>query len=375
MLLLIEKNKLSRLANLKKLFWLPEKFEEQKMSLRHLASVCRIKKIRPIENADLLVVAEVKGWDVVVKKEEFVEGDLCVYFEIDSMLQQVPNVEFMKERGYRVKTIKLRGQISQGLCMPLSVFPSLIDPSVAKEDDDVTDILRVEKYEPDVGGNGVMRPGANFPSDIVRKTECERVQNLRNDVENGRFANVEFTKTEKIDGCSATFGWTEDGKTWHTCSRNLSLKEGEDQSATSDYWWRVVYRYDLRTKLESSPGLFIQGEILGPGIQGNAYKMPATTFFLFSAFDSVNGEYLSWDELEQLATRLAIPIVPVAERRTCFPEGTTVKALLEDASGKSVLNPKAIREGFVYANANRVRRNDRVIIKCISNEYLLKKKE
>ncbi len=111
---------------------------------RKLASVVKIVDIQPIKDADAIVVASVKGWKVVVKKGEFNVGDLAVYYEIDSFLPVRPQFEFLRKssfkrmgssEGFRLKTIKLRGQISNGLLMPLSSLESLTNGKIIEKND------------------------------------------------------------------------------------------------------------------------------------------------------------------------------------------------------------------------------------------------
>ena len=109
----------------------------QEQRMRHLASIQKILNINPIEGADKIEQARVKGWNLVVGKGEFKENDLCVFFEIDSILPDKPEFDFMKNKKFRVKTIRLKGVISQGLALPLSILPE----GNYKEDDDVTEIL------------------------------------------------------------------------------------------------------------------------------------------------------------------------------------------------------------------------------------------
>jgi hypothetical protein len=171
-----------------------------------------------------------------------------------------------------------------------------------------------------------------------------------------------------------------DGSKWYACSRRYAVKEPENE-AEDNFWWSVARRYGLREKLQTRPGLFIQGEIAGPKIQNNSYRLKTLTLYLFAAFDTNAGEYLSLAELQQLAADLGVETVPVIQTQTklateCGGTATvTVKALLTDASGKSALCPQTMREGVVYTNTHRVRLSDRVILKCISNEFLLKKKD
>ena len=113
---------------------------------RKLASIQRITAIDPIPEADKIVCATILGWKVVVLKNQFKVGEFCIYIEIDSILPEKPEFEFMRERKFRVKTIKLRGQVSQGICFPLSILPS--GHPFIEEGSDVTEVLAIKKYDP-----------------------------------------------------------------------------------------------------------------------------------------------------------------------------------------------------------------------------------
>src|SRR6185312_7137005 len=108
--------------------------------MNNLASVQKILSIKPIEGAEFIVTATVLGWEVVVKKGEFNVGDLCCYIQIDTVVPETEQFDFLRERKYRVRTIKLRKQISQGLIVPLP-------KGKFKEGDDITDLVGVKKYE------------------------------------------------------------------------------------------------------------------------------------------------------------------------------------------------------------------------------------
>ena len=130
--------------------------------MRKLASIQRIAEIKEHPNADALELAKVLEWQCCVKKGEFNTGDLCVYCEIDSVMPEREEFEFLRPRGFRIKTIRLRGELSQGICFPLDILP---EPIVAITDDnsigtDITETLGVKKYEVPIsvstGGNVIV---------------------------------------------------------------------------------------------------------------------------------------------------------------------------------------------------------------------------
>ncbi|MBP6640991.1 MAG: RNA ligase (ATP), partial [Bacteroidia bacterium] len=229
--------------------------------MRTLASIQRIKDLAPIPGADAIEKATVLGWQLVVKKGEFQIGDLAVYCEIDSLLPDRPEFEFLKARGMRIRTIRLRGEISQGICFPLSVLPAGTEIA---EGADVTDILEITKYEPPIPASlaGVMKGG--FPS-FIPKTDETRVQVLQELLD--KFTGTLCYVTEKLDGSSVTYYLKDDE--FGVCSRNLELLESDENSL-----WKVARMLKVEEKLRALGGNHaLQGEIVGEGIQGNLYKL------------------------------------------------------------------------------------------------------
>lgn len=326
--------------------------------MRQLASIQKIKKLEPIPGADAIVKATVLGWQLVVKKDEFNEGDLCVYVEIDALLPDKPGFEFMKPRSMRVRTIRLRGQISQGICFPLSILPGNIN---IEEGLDVTGILEIEKYEPPVPASlsGIMKGG--FPS-FIPKTDETRVQVLQELLD--KFNNEPCYVTEKLDGTSVTY-FIKDGM-FGVCSRNLELIETPDNTL-----WRLAREMQIEEKLTSLKGNYaLQGELIGEGVQGNKYKMKGQQVFFFSVFDIDEYRYLDYIDFNATINELGFKTVPVLERD--FVLLNAIEALVNKAVGKSVLY-NVDREGIVIRPlAEKVESIGRVSFKAINPEFLLK---
>ena len=234
--------------------------------VRRLATVEAITNIAPIPDADAIVQAHVRGWTVVVTKGEFREGQLVVYFEVDTALPLTdPRFEFLGARASKtvddvayhvLRTAKLRGVYSQGLVMPLADFPEL-DQGLAVGAD-VTASLGLGKWEaPIPTGNG--QQVGPFLSQYASKTDSERVQNLLDVWETIRAH--EWYATEKVDGSSATYVRDADGRV-RVMGRNWEIAEGDNT------YWNVLARY---TELVASlrPGDAVQCELVGPGIQAN----------------------------------------------------------------------------------------------------------
>ena len=337
--------------------------------MRKLASIQRILEINPIENADILEVATVLGWKCVVKKSEYSVGDLVVYVETDSILPDKPEFDFMRARGFKVKTIKLRGQISQGLVFPIDIMSKFTGLRL-DEDMDVTEYLEITKYEPPIPAelSGVAK--GNFPS-FIPKTDETRVQSLQKLL--NKYEGQQFYITEKLDGSSATF-YVNDG-VFGVCSRNIDLLEAEGNT-----FWKVARGLEIEQKLRSLGGnIAIQGELIGEGIQGNKYGLKGHTVRFFNVFDIDKYEYYSLDKFAFTIDSLGLTCVPFVDFD--FTLSNSIDELVEESIGKSVLNPKIQREGIVLrpvvetcdiAAGHALGSNGRVSFKVINPQFLLK---
>ncbi|MBI5514784.1 MAG: RNA ligase (ATP) [Deltaproteobacteria bacterium] len=344
---------------------------------RKLARIVRVDAIRPIEGADAIEAAVVGGWVVVVKKGDFTPGALAVYFEIDSFLPEgnaswqflvdkQPRV-FEGRRGHVLRTLKLRGQVSQGLLLGLGALDGTdLDRASLAPGDEVTLALGVQKFEPPVPAElgGVAR-GA-FPSGVPR-TDQERIQNLAEALAEwqalGDSGALHWEVTEKLEGTSITFALLEGAL--HVCSRNLDLVERPESTP-----WRLARALDLEAKLlalEPGRSLAIQGELVGHGIQGNPYALQAQRFFVFDVWDLDRASYLGPDARRDLCARLGIEHVPVLDPRATLGRESTMEALLARADGESALRKGQPREGVVWKALERV-----ASWKAVSNRYLLK---
>jgi len=335
---------------------------------RKLASIRVISDIKPIEGADMIELAIVDGWKVVVAKNVGHKvGDTVVYCEIDSFLPIKEEFEFLRKssykkmgdrEGFRLKTIKLRGQVSQGLILPMSVFGDF--GWTAYEGLDVTERLGIVKYEPPIPAELSGKVKGNFPS-FLRKTDEERVQNLTKEYEEYKTLGRKFYVTEKLDGSSATF-YYKDG-VFGVCSRNLELLETEGNT-----FWKVARELDLEDKMKNFGGnISLQGELIGEGIQGNPYKIKGQTVKFFNLFDIDSQEYQSLEHLGRALGIMGLKMVPIVDEFFVLPD--SIEKLLKYAEDKSVLNSKFDREGVV------IRSNDRTIsFKVISNKFLLNEK-
>lgn len=331
--------------------------------MRKLATIRKIDAIQPIEGADAIECAVVGGWTVVTKKGEYNPGDLAVYLEIDAF---VPHAlapflskgtaprEYNGVKGERLRSIRLRGQLSQGLLLPIDVT-FFRDPGT-----DVTEALGIQKWEAPIPAQLAGEVKGVFPG-FIPKTDQERVQNLTAELEIWKEKNYTWEATEKLDGSSMTV-YVRDGEDG-VCSRNLELKRNESNSL-----WRVAVREQLLEKLRSTGlNLALQGEIIGEGIQKNPYGIHGQDFYLYDVYDIDAARYYNAHLRQRLAQELNIKHVPVLDTAVKFDAATTASRLLVQAEAKSVLNAKTEREGIVFKCIEC-----EASFKLISNKFLLK---
>jgi len=335
---------------------------------RKLASVVKIVDIQPIPGADAIVVATVKGWKVVVKVNEYKVGDLAVYYEIDSFLPIRPQFEFLRKssykrmgssEGFRLKTIRLRGQISQGLLTPI---PEGI--SNPREGDDLTEALDIVKYEPPIPAQLAGKIKGTFPS-FIPKTDEIRIQNFESEVGFSPVGERAYV-TEKLDGTSFTCYFNNG--VFGVCGRNWELSETDDNSL-----WRMAKMLELKDKMTKfGKNIALQGELIGAGINGNLYGLSDHKLYFFTGYDIDKGRRMFFDELEWVLFGLQLQMVPVLEKYGfVIPNETNiVEYMLKYAEGKSVLNMEVDREGVVVRGLER-----EFSFKAISNTYLLGSKD
>lgn len=335
---------------------------------RKLATIQKIKELNPILGADKIEVASVLGWKCVVEKGKFKVGDWCIYCEIDSIMPSWnPDYEFLKDRHYRVRTIRLRGQISQGLVLPITTIRGL--PETLKEGEDVTEILGIEQYIPQIPANIAGFVKGLFPT-FIPKTDETRVQVLQEVLT--RYKDTLCYITEKVDGSSVTY-YIKDGE-FGVCSRNLELKETED-----NLFWKMARQLEVEEKLKLfGKNVAIQGELVGPGVQKNNLKLPEHHILFFTGFDIDKYQYLDVQQFGQLMNILDLETVPFVN--DIYPLSDNIDSLVEMAKGFSKLNPKVYREGVVIRpidekidlQMSNSWGNGRVSFKVINPEYLLK---
>lgn len=331
--------------------------------MRKLATLAEIATVRTHPNADSLDLVTIRGWQVVVKRGEFKPGDPCVYVEIDSVLPEWPEFEFLRKNRFRIKTIKLRGELSQGIAFPVSIIPG--DAGSFSEDDDLTEVLDIKLYSPLIplclAGDVV----GKFPS-FIPKTDCERIQNHRRLLEE---SDRVWVATEKVDGSSVSYFWKDSH--FGVCSRNWELRDDPNNA-----YWVAARQYGIEEKLSAlGRNLALQGELIGPKIQGNRYKRDFYDVFFFDVYDIDKREYLDFHDKRNFLTTLGLDQVPVIFSALQFRgfNNVAMADVLDLAEGKSRLND-CEREGLVFLPVHEEHdpRIGRVAFKAISNKFLLK---
>lgn len=365
---------------------------------RKLASIQKIAKLTPIDGADKIEVAHILGWKVVVQKGLHKEGDLVVYFEIDSLLPELPEFEFLRKNcyvsektsvngaGFRLKTIKLRGQISQGLIIPIRELKDYLvaDPGnpyndhrpettfLLEEGADVTEDLGVKKFERPIPANLAGRIRGNFPS-FIPKTDQERIQNFFGDFWK-KYKDHDWEVSLKLDGSSMTVYYYALEDRFGVCSRNLDLTETEDNA-----FWATARKLNLESimrdmssyglKLNGNPYSFaLQGELIGPGVQGNREQLTELQFHIFDIYDIEEGVYLNSIEREGFVAHYGlkhVPVYEIAKMGYDSADGFLELAEFGYDNGKSLNNP--VREGLVFKSIQ----DPSVSFKAISQKYLI----
>ena len=370
--------------------------------MRKLASIQKITKVSPIEGCDFIELATVLGWQVIIKKGELTEGGCCLFFEIDSFLPMEPRYEFLKKttkfngtEGYRIRTLKMKKVLSQGLALPLSMFPELtVNIQEAIDNNtDLSETLGVIKYDLEqfCGVNNTSKsekPG-KFPS-FIPKTDQPRIQNLPHLFTTNK--EDTFEETLKLDGSSMTcykvsssptllqkflslFGIKAPTTKFGVCSRNVDLKrtantvmtfnnEGKESVYDQSDFWATAIKLDLANKVPV--GYAIQGELIGPKIQANHEKVTELQYYVFDVFNISEQCYLLPQERRDFCHTLGIPHVPVMKVKAT-PLQLTLDQLLQHVDTESV-NPKTVSEGRVYKSNT----NPLLSFKVINNRYLLK---
>lgn len=341
--------------------------------MRKLASIKIISNIVPIKNRDRIVLATIDGWNVIVKKDEFKVGDKCVYVEIDSVMPEKEEFEFLRKNNFRIKTMKMAGVISQGICFPLSILPVKKNNKEYEVDENVTNILGIKQYEKAMDKepaninntkkkypkflmrmawfrkivSNIKKTTGDFPS-FISKTDETRIQNIPEILKD---KETKWIATEKIDGQSGTFclvrhrskiPFIKDKFEYMVCSRNLRLYSKNNSS-----YWKISDKYQIKDVLRNIIGnkdwVVIQGECIAPNVQENKYKVNDVDFYVFNIIYPTGrlSSLMAYDICE----RNSIKFVPIIKTNIILPD--TVDKILEYAHGQSAIG-NTLREGIVF---------------------------
>ncbi len=326
------------------------------MSNLKLATVQVVSEILPHENADRLEIAVIKGWQCVVGKGEFKSGDICIYIQLDSIVPETEQFEFLRKHNFRVRTLKLRGKVSQGL-----VIPAIDDSPLGT---DMTEVLGVEKYEKPIPVQLHEQVRGYFPSHLISKSDEERIQNIPEliDLLKGRRIYASL----KHDGTSATFIKTIDGELF-ICGRNLNFILDVDNLYT-----QIEKKYKIFDKIP--PGFAIQGEIVGPGLQKNHEGCPFHELRVFNVKDLCEMSMLGYDDMVDFCDDFSLPMVDLYHVGDFLEKWHTIDGLLAESDAARYANG-AQAEGIVWRLADEEYCADLgkgVSFKVISNRFMLK---
>ena len=349
--------------------------------MRKLASIRVINEINEHQNADSLELSVIDGWTVVVRKGEYKAGDVVVFLEIDSWAPTAlapfltkhgkEPKEFNGVKGERLRTARLRGAVSQGLVLPLSVLPTdwlktaefygLHSSDVIGMD--VTDILGVLKYEKPLPACLVGMAKGVFPS-FLRKTDQERIQNVFHTLTQEQIEDT-YEATLKLDGSSATY-YVKDGEVG-VCSRNLELKLDEGNAENS--FVKMFNQLGLREKLlayyeRTGRSIALQAELWGSNINGNHEGISDHRYNVYDVYDIDKQGYLSADEVYDITDEMGLEVVPHIATTT-LEAFKNVDDFLNFADRGSIFNKVA--EGVVFVSTT----NPDFSFKVINTNFLL----
>jgi RNA ligase (TIGR02306 family) len=301
---------------------------------RKLATVTKIKDILPIPDADNIVAVTMttNNWVCVVQKDTIQEGDWVVYFEADSFIDTKDerfkfldgkvNKTYNEVEGYRLKTVTLRGQVSQGLVLPFANFPELEGQQI--EGRDVTNVLNIQPYDSSLIPDDIYKMSDvglfSFPSRIP-KTSQRRIQSFT-DAEIEELRHFSYEVTGKMEGASCTMYY--DRGHFGVCSRNEEImlpdapllksiynsiigtlwphcRVQDSTSKSVPFYWKVAKAYAMEERLRTyckrkNRNLAIQGEICGPGIRCNRCRDSYLLFYIFDMYDIDTESYIPTEE-------------------------------------------------------------------------------
>ena len=355
--------------------------------MNNLASVQKVIKVSEIEGADSIELAHVLGWQCIVKKGEFEVGDLAVYITIDTVVPETDQFEFLRERKFRIKTLKMRGVLSQGLLIPVPQGVSVLEGS------DVTNLIGVTKYEKPDNNPHQPKPKmpttfwkkvwykskynylykwfprlrdktrSKFPKNLLPITNETRIQSIPHVLETYR--GRDFVVNHKLDGSSISiihdkvFGISR----YRICSRRFELHDRKNE------WYQVFKSTNFQQYIQrlvdyyNTNRIMVQGEAIGK-FNGNHHNLDHNEIRLFNIY--VRGKLINQLEFLETCNFLNIPHCPLYN---IVKMDHTLEEILVMSDIKDVLNPKVPAEGLVWRCVD-----GSLSFKAINNKYLLNEK-
>lgn len=385
---------------------------------RALAYPVEVEEIKPIPNYDRVEHARVGGWWIIVKKGQFKVGDKALYIEADSLVpSNDERFAFLEKRHYKVKTMKMCKVYSAGLLLPISEFPEIADKKIHE---DVTKLLGIKYYvAEDNARKAKTNPNEKYNRMCARnpklakkpwfkwfmkrmwgrkllfaffgrkkdnpkqwpvwikKTDEDRIENVMFMLDD----KEPYVVTEKIDGTSLTvfLDLTNRKPDFGVCSRNVRQMDIEEENfhtniAGTNVYWEAAIKYSMREALEDIAKRYgykrvvIQGEVYGNSVQGNPLKIDDRRFAAFNLV--VDGVRLGSLVAKDILAQYDIPFVPIIDDNYTLPDQDELEEFKQSADGKSVINKKCLREGFVYRSMDGQKS-----FKNVSRKFLISKGE
>ena len=351
------------------------------VKMRKLASIQKIVSVGPIEGADRIELVHVLGWQCVAGKGDFKAGDLCVYFEVDSFLPIKPEYEILRASSYRnnafmgegfkLRTMKFKGQISQGLVLKTALIPQLQGMELT-EGMDITDLLGIREWEmPEMASSvGTIKQGK---PDFIHTTDEMRIQSEPNLLP--AFAGLPYYITTKMDGSSRSVGFREADGLFYTTQSCTIMDDGKSDFVNyikSKGIASYIRDYAIENRLKT---LVVQGEWCGEGIQKNRLKLMSPEWFVFTV--SIDGKRVSLEKMKEVCRVIGAKMVPVEETGDDLTQKyPTIDDLLERANGVGYNGTQ--REGIVIRPIQPVYSeilSSSLSMKVLNNKYLLKNED
>jgi RNA ligase (TIGR02306 family) len=338
--------------------------------MSRVATIQRVKSVSPITGADKveLIKFEDVAWQCVSQKGNFKPGDLAIYIEVDSIIKESPQFEFLRPHNFKIKPIRLRGILSEGLALPLQDF-NMVDKNhtgsvvsdfsiiFVQQGEDVSEHIGAEHYEkpiaPELAGIAI----GNFPTVLCRKTDEERIEKYPLLLEECKDKDIYIST--KIDGSSVTY-IKHDGK-FRVCTRNLELERCDNTL------WKLAAKYKLEEQIPD--GFALQAEVAGPGIQKNSAGLKEHSLFFFNAYSITERRYADYNEFVYFCNSRQLPTCPLVYIGPF--KFQTVEDLLNFANQQKYSNGKQA-EGVVIRPLKEFRSSalgGRASFKVIASNY------